>query len=43
MQHQTLRDIKKASNHKQKALEWLLYLPGAVIICYGLWLSVTTV
>ncbi|MDJ0833307.1 MAG: hypothetical protein QNJ69_07260 [Gammaproteobacteria bacterium] len=41
MQDQTIRDVKKTSGHKHKTLEWLLYLPGAVIMCYGLWLSVT--
>ncbi len=41
MQDQTVHDLKKTTGYKHKSLEWLLYLPGAIIICYGLWLSVT--
>ncbi|MDJ0882136.1 MAG: hypothetical protein QNJ56_10855 [Gammaproteobacteria bacterium] len=41
MRHQTLRDQRKTADSKYRSLEWLLYLPGAMIIAYGLWLSIT--
>ena len=33
---ETRKDTPRASR-----LEWLLYVPGAMILCYGLWLSLT--
>lgn len=41
MRYENIRDQKKSSGLKNKNLEWLLYLPGAIIISYGLWLSIT--
>ena len=41
MQHNRILDYRKSCNLKNKRLEWLFYLPGAAIISYGLWLSVT--
>lgn len=41
MRHTIIRDQRKPSAMKNKRLEWLLYLPGAIIIGYGLWLSIT--
>jgi hypothetical protein len=32
---------RKQQRYKNNRLDWLLYLPGALIISYGLWLSVT--
>lgn len=36
-----IKDQRKSGGLKNKGLEWLLYLPGAIIISYGLWLSIT--
>ncbi len=33
---------KRLNRTKQSRLDWLLYLPGAVILSYGLWLSFTS-
>ncbi len=41
MRNNTIRDRHNSSQFKNKSVEWLLYLPGAVIIGYGLWLSIT--
>ena len=37
-----INDLKKTPTSLwQKRLQRLLYLPGAIIISYGLWLSIT--
>lgn len=41
MRNINIQDHKKPDELKNRRLEWLLYLPGAVIISYGLWLSIT--
>ncbi len=41
MRQQTIRDQRKNGKLKLKGMDWLLYLPGAIIISYGLWLSIT--
>lgn len=41
MRQTTIHDQKKSYPFKSKRIEWLLYLPGALIISYGLWLSIT--
>jgi len=41
MRNETIRDQRKPADFKARSLEWLLYLPGAIIIAYGLWLSIT--
>ena len=40
MRDYTSYDFKRES-HKKRLLDWLTYLPGAVIISYGIWLSLT--
>ncbi len=35
------RDRNERSHQRLQPLEWLIYLPGAFIIAYGLWLSIT--
>jgi len=39
MRHASTHDFKK--QHKKRLADWLLYLPGAIVISYGLWLSLT--
>jgi len=41
MRQDTIRDQRKSVNLKSKGLDWLIYLPGAIIISYGLWLSIS--
>ena len=41
MRNNTIQDQKRPYDLRNKRLEWLFYLPGALIISYGLWLSVT--
>ena len=41
MQYTRIQDQRKPYGLKNKRLEWLFYLPGAAIISYGLWLSIT--
>ena len=41
MRHEVIKDQKHPDRFKTHGLEWLLYLPGAIIIAYGLWLSIT--
>jgi hypothetical protein len=33
---------RRNNRSKQSRLDWLIYLPGAIILGYGLWLSLTT-
>lgn len=35
-----IHELKK-HQHKKRIPDWFVYLPGAVILCYGLWLSLT--
>ncbi len=35
-------DQRRQHRSKQSRLDWLLYLPGAIILSYGIWLSITT-
>jgi len=37
----SIQDQRKEDGFSNRRLEWLLYLPGAIIISYGLWLSIT--
>ena len=41
MRNKTIKDQRKTTDLKNRNLEWLLYLPGAIIISYGLWLSIS--
>ncbi len=41
MKGTTGRYGRRNPGFKQKTLQWLWYLPGAVILTYGLWLSLT--
>ena len=41
MQHSNLRDQRKPFNSFNRRLERLVYLPGALILAYGLWLALT--
>jgi hypothetical protein len=41
MRQNRISGQRKPEDMKTKGLEWLLYLPGAIIISYGLWLSIT--
>lgn len=36
-----IQDQRKKLNPLNKTIERLLYLPGAMILAYGLWLSIT--
>lgn len=40
MRHISTHDFKK-HQHKKRIPDWFVYLPGAIIISYGLWLSLT--
>jgi hypothetical protein len=41
MRQQTILNERKIARPKLSLWEKLLYLPGAIIIGYGLWLSLT--
>jgi hypothetical protein len=41
MKHKHFGHRGEQDHTRQQPLEWLIYLPGAFIIAYGLWLSVT--
>ena len=41
MPYYSFQGYRKSSNHRKRLPEWLVYLPGAIILCYGLWLSLT--
>ena len=41
MKHDGFRDQYRNRSRRLQPLEWLLYVPGACIIAYGLWLSLT--
>ncbi len=41
MRHISIQDQRKPAGFKNKRLEWIFYLPGAILISYGLWLSIT--
>jgi hypothetical protein len=41
MRHSNIRDQRKSFNSINRRLERLAYLPGAVILGYGLWLALT--
>lgn len=40
MSKEVIRDLPRQPR-RQRNLEWLMYLPGAVIISYGFWLTLT--
>jgi len=41
MKHKQSGHHGEREHPRHPSLEWLIYLPGAFIIAYGLWLSVT--
>lgn len=41
MHYGRVQNQKKTYRLKNKRLEWLFFLPGAAILSYGFWLSVT--
>ncbi len=41
MRHGNIRDQRKTLNPFNRRLERLMYLPGALILAYGLWLVLT--
>ncbi len=41
MKNDGYRERDQRDHPRLQPLEWLLYLPGAFIIAYGLWLSIT--
>ncbi len=41
MKNDGFRKNGERGHPRLHSLEWLLYLPGAFIIAYGLWLSIT--
>ena len=42
MSKEVIRDIRRHSRSRYRILDYLMYLPGAIIITYGLWLTMTT-
>lgn len=41
MRQVLILDLRRKAVRRNTILDWLVYLPGAIIISYGLWLSVS--
>jgi hypothetical protein len=41
MRHYTPTFTRRTDRPRKRIADWLIYLPGALILMYGLWLSLT--